>query len=188
MRNIDHRKERFERMQRNKISWLARKILSLGLSKRPPGFKNTRIPGGRVRELNVSRNYPGLKSIVIKRDDFGDAKSLIDTIRNMVEEHNRNPAERYALFKPHAYAISQELIAMAKTENPTINEVAKQNTERGKKMARKLEKHGLTREKLFQAVEELDSHPTPFVGTHRNFMVLGAKDGKLLLMPFLDIW
>ncbi len=88
--------------------------------------------GGRVRQMNVKRNFPKVE-VVIKRTHLGDfsAQRLIEIVRSTVRTHNQRARPRlYTLVAPTAYAISLHLIAMAKTEAPTVRDIIRR-TPRG---------------------------------------------------------
>ena len=88
---------------------------------------NTEVWGRRVRQMNISKNFPGV-NVVIKRAHDATSQQIIRIIENAVEEHDygqQNPGllsrllkrglkPSYELRKPFAYAISGDLIAMAK--------------------------------------------------------------------------
>ncbi|MDO8537726.1 MAG: hypothetical protein Q7S21_02475 [archaeon] len=86
------------------------------------------MPGYRVRQMNVSRNYPKAE-LVIKRahgkqNRLLSAEGTIRYVRTVVKNHNiRFSPKNYELIEPVAYPISKNLIAMAKTNAPQVNQV-----------------------------------------------------------------
>jgi hypothetical protein len=87
------------------------------------------LPGYRVRQLNVSRHFPktptgnaGLE-IVIKHTHDLTAEETLRQVRERVRKFNKHPNGLTFLLEPNAYAIGENLIAMAKTDAPTVEEV-----------------------------------------------------------------
>ncbi len=163
MKNIDHREKDPRRMAfpTDTVGW-----------------------GGRVREMNISRNFPDVK-LAMKRAHHGTARETIVEIRKRVESHNAEyKPQEYVLRMPYAYAISRDLIAMSKTNAPSLEEVVRQANPRGRKVLEMLQAQGFTLEKL-RAVSQLVVKRTGWRDT--NLLVVGTSKGKLLLLPLLDL-
>jgi hypothetical protein len=96
MKNIDHRKKRSAIFEE----------------------KDTRHWGGRIRQMNVSRNYPKTE-LVIKRAHTSNAIKTIESIQKKVRKFNETRSEHSILLMPKAYAIGKDLIAMSKINVPT---------------------------------------------------------------------
>ncbi|MFH1663538.1 MAG: hypothetical protein ABH986_01875 [archaeon] len=154
----------------------------------------TRYAGTRVRQLNVSRNFPGTE-LVVKRCDSGDAQSTVNAVKNLVRQHNlhfRNTS--YKIIMPKAYAINSNLIAMAKTNNPTVDEICdfdkKYRTKRGKSFFKKIQqeqaKRGikLTEEQLFDSAEKASANSGLYLS---HLVFLGYIKGKFIFVPLMDI-
>jgi len=165
--------------------------------------------GYRVRQMNVSRNYPGVE-LVIKKAHFSvAAKSEIKKIQKRVMRYNgktkrligiiknKGKKRNHVLREPIAYDIGNGLVAMAKTNKPSLSEVLgifKINddvsehriTARGTGFFRKLSReHGVTKAELKIGAKQV------FKGTRIhpvNIILLGAnKKGEFILMPFIDL-
>jgi len=162
--------------------------------------------GGRVRQMNVKRNYPELELVIKKSHHKPGAKNELIEIENRIDWHdwyvnkpNVNALNSYVLRKPIAYAIGNGLIAMAKTNKPTLNEVLGHvkglsleiieppATSRGKQFFRKLsKKHKFTKKQLAAATIQVCKlmHMNP-----RNILFLGVnKKGKFIFMPLVDLY
>jgi len=177
MKNIDHRKD---------------------LSKSNP--REIELPGRRIRQMNISRNYPNTE-LVIKRTHLYNAEKTIRKVKEAVRKHNQkfNP-KNYVLLEPEAYAISKHLIAMAKTDAPSLEEILGKRdiffwvkmwfpegkTERGKKFFEEMkEKYNVNETQLKEAylkAEKLTDWDTS------NLLLLGFENGKFVFMPLVDIF
>jgi hypothetical protein len=88
------------------------------------GWDSIHLFGGRVRELDVHRNYPELGQVIIKRVHEIEALRLIRLLRRTVDMHNgRYPNKSYTLRKPVAYAIGERYVAMRKVAYPSVAEI-----------------------------------------------------------------
>lgn len=172
MKNIDHRKDFPE---------------ARGIQK-----NSTHAWGRRVRELNISRNFPRTKSVVIKMAHSVGAEGTIKTLSEKVREHNKRfGKENYVLLEPKAYAINRDVLAMAKANNPNIHEIIgsgrwqEDKTRRGKIFFKKLKnKYNVSEEQLETAAEQVFER----TGIQRaNLLLLGFKKGKFIFMPLVDI-
>ncbi|MFQ5406525.1 MAG: hypothetical protein ACE5DI_05210 [Candidatus Micrarchaeia archaeon] len=148
-------------------------------------------PGQRVREMKVSRNYPGLELVLKRAHAFPGftgkdvARLTIIELNKIVRLHNQQCVpERYVLKPPYLYAVGRDLIAMAKTDSPTVNEVLFSGQ-------RFLEKHAVTKRQLRAALKEftkatMKSSKTS-ISSH-NLLVTGFKKGKFVFMPLADLF
>jgi hypothetical protein len=133
-----------------------------------PDF-NSRGEGKRVREFNAKKNFPET-NVVIKRDNEFSPSDTIEKISRIVQLHNSRHEGKtalilrffglkqklpYELRQPFAYDIGHGLIAMAKTESPSLDEIIwleESQTPRGKSRFNELQKqHGFTFEDLRKA-------------------------------------
>lgn len=176
MKNIDHRSD----LRNNSI-------------------ESTSTWGRRVRQMDVSKNYPKTE-LVIKRthkksvsDSDSNARRTVSFIRGMVKKHNsKYGAESgYVLIVPKAYAIRKDLIAMAKTDCPSIEEITgnpEDRTQRGKMFFEKIqEKYGVTEQQLddkFNLLWRRIRRAEPDKG---NIVLLGYKKGAFIFMPLVDL-
>jgi hypothetical protein len=153
-------------------------------------------PGGRVREFDVSRNYPKLGKIIFKRTHNRTAQWEINAVQEVVKKHNQMfSPNNYVLKVPRAYAISDKLVVMAKANFPSISEIisSKQvlQTTRGKDFFNSLseKKDGV---KNFQnAVSELKTNVSLMTGTEfrgDHFIVVGFKKGQFIFVPLIDVY
>lgn len=175
MENVDHRKGGlFTRNRRDVLQW-----------------------GGRVRQLNVSKNFPGVE-VVVKRDDGDNAKGTLAAISREVDAYELQQSEpsnaEFILRRPYAYAISDKLIAMAKTDKPNIREILGDKTpyynkggatQRGRTFFSKLKKeHQVSEEQLITAVRALSLKTNLTAG---NVIVAGVENGKFVFIPLADL-
>lgn len=172
MRNIDHR------MRSRKICYAPSQR---EIKKNP---RNTENMLGRVRQMNVSRNFPKTE-LVIKRTHY-PANWTIKELRDRVICHNLNfKPKNYKLLTPELYEISPMLVAMQKTSVPSIHEILFSKTPRGKKFFAELaEKHAVTKKQLLSAIYDV-SLRTGLHGT--NILLLGYKNKKFQFMPLADL-
>ncbi len=143
--------------------------------------KVTNKPGRRVRQMNVSRNYPKIE-LVIKRVHAGTAKRTIAKIGEKVKQHNHGFSPvNYVLVAPHAYPIARYLVAMHKSNAPTIDEAM-----------------GARREELLKKSVRWDVGMAHFELAQRmvcerakisrqHMLFLGYRKGKFIFMPLLDL-
>jgi len=174
MKNIDHRQDR--------TPWIPK--------------EDSYEYGRRVRQMNVSRNYPETE-LVIKRvhpttwSPYITAKQTIDRLRALVKGDNQQQAKPkgYELRMPEAYAIGEDLIAMAKTDHPSVEEMIGighlDKTDRGGKLLRELKrKHRIDEYDLVKANDEVRAR----TGIQpANLLVLGYENGKFVFMPLVDL-
>ncbi len=184
MRNIDPRKDHPDRLIKNPL--------------------DTNEWGSRVRQMNISRNFPGVKLVIkkheIRKGNFDSKQPAVDLVNDMydvIDLHNSQDVERkYELVKPNLYAIGPNLIAMAKTRRPILDEVVgldqfRKPSARGLKVLATLkEKHGIKREDISSAYLDLmdwsQNHKFQFFAG--NMLFLGVKKGKFQFMPLADDW
>lgn len=150
----------------------------------PPGF---RVRGVTFfsRFKDGSRNYSQYK-IVIKRTHYHSAREEINEIRNRVRIVNKQNHSQFIVLMPKAHAISNGLIAMKEVNFPSVVEMFQGNaiTLRAKLMVDRLNKLGINSEKLFNAAQDAARS----LGMDKsNLMVLGAKNGKVVFMPLIDL-
>ncbi|MFH1895343.1 MAG: hypothetical protein ABIJ74_02035 [archaeon] len=159
---------------------------------------------GRVRQMNVSKDYSGVE-LVIKRthNTKGFSSTELNDIQRMVKAHNERIKRfgkeneiKYVLREPIAYDIGNDLVAMAKTNKPSLREILgpfkdvgnpNKLTLRGIQFFRKLsKKHNVTRKQLAIAAEQV-SKETGIGQT--NILLLGVnKKGKFIFMPLFDVY
>ncbi len=87
------------------------------------------IPGGRVRQANVGRNFPKINEIIIKRAHgrfvgSGNAKEIVNYLKKAVLEHNRIHGDKdYYLLKPIAYHVGKDFVLMAKANKFSAEQI-----------------------------------------------------------------
>ncbi|MFH0954906.1 MAG: hypothetical protein V1777_02285 [Candidatus Micrarchaeota archaeon] len=149
---------------------------------------DTQYPSRRVRQMNISRNYPST-SLVIKRADNASAQEVIDFVKQKVRKHNKKFGTKdYILLEPRAYAISQDLIAMAKTRAPNVADILYGGEGTGaatlffdnlcKKNQSRISKKNLSQ------VTGTISRRTNWA--RHNILLLGFSKGKFVFMPLVD--
>ena len=135
---------------------------------------------------------------MIKRAHDGSAKEHKKTVQQKVREHNQNYAKIetiYVLLMPKAHVISEDLIAMAKTNAPSVIEIlgckawrrlksGRQRTARGQKFFQELQaKHGVTKKQLREAATRLEERTGIYWG---NILLLRVENRKFVFMPLVD--
>jgi hypothetical protein len=156
--------------------------------------------GERVREMNISRTFPGVK-LVIKRNHFGTAADTIRRIRKTVNEHNSQFGNdpRYKIVILPAEALNGEYIAMPKVNAVRVSEIINfhyaenyfdKRTARGKKYFQKLKKEfGVTEQQLKKAAQLLQDRTETGVCIHpANTFLLGLEDGRFVFMSHADTY
>ncbi len=188
MKNIDPRQNDFARKNIFKVP-----------------SKDTYVWGGRIRQMNISRNYPGVKLVIKKMHaDMRGANTELREIQLRVRNYNELIKKKgipkdlnFVLREPIAYDLGNNLVAMAKTNKPNLNEILgdiklkphiieASPTTKGRQFFRKLsKKHGFTKKQLEQAAkqvyEKIDIMPS-------NILLLGVKNGKFIFMPLIDLY
>ncbi len=144
----------------------------------------TYLWGRRVRQMNVAKNYPGIR-LVIKRVHGYPAEETIRRLHEKVDEHRKRlPGAEYALQKPHAYAIGHDLVAMAGTNAPSVEELYYRPSDRGQKAIARLLKRGFSEEGIRTAAHAA----AEAMGTgYRNIVLAGSRRGKLVFVPLADL-
>ncbi len=176
MKNIDHRRNDPEIKQ----------LLALNP-------KNISSAGGRVREMDVSKQFPGIKLVIKKIHVAPNSIKEINEIKKIVKSHNKSfEPENYVLREPIAYALGNGLVAMAKTNKPNLDEILGSNgkTIRGQEFFRKLKKkHRVTKTQLNEAFGRFYRRTkTKYIDfPTRNILLLGVKNGKFVFMPLVDL-
>lgn len=156
--------------------------------------------GRRVRQMNVSRNFP-LTGLVIKRvHSSATALDQLDGIKKAVQHIREQKPTRVEIREPIAYALGNKLVGMAYANYPSIEEMigrrfgCKQDESvRGQKFLRLLKKrYGITQDDLqlaYDEVETLLNQANPlYDGGARNLLCTGVKNKKFVLVPLIDLW
>ncbi len=142
--------------------------------------------GGRVRQMNVSRNFSGFK-VVLKRTHASNAKAIISTVKNLIKLHNKGfKPKHYSLSCLEAYSVGKNVILMETCTAPSIKEILEWNSR--SKRGQKFLKENLdgSTESLRTAWNELEANltqtvnsrnPWQYIVANNNVLVLG-RDGK----------
>ncbi|MCX6799044.1 MAG: hypothetical protein NTW59_03050 [Candidatus Diapherotrites archaeon] len=146
--------------------------------------------GHRVRELNVSRNFPGNR-LVIKALDWPmgmkrpTAKEFVSELRRIAADHNKKyPNEDYTLLAPPVKAVGKELVAMPWLRAPSIQDLFPPKGEARTKesavfLERFKEQTGVSEQRLLTAAGKASQR----VGNElHNIWVLGVRRGKIIFM------
>jgi hypothetical protein len=144
----------------------------------------------RVRQMNISSSFPGVGRVVIKRAHPAGltgpevARQVIEEMKRRVRKHNAGPApDKYVLLAPHAYAISDDLIAMAHTDSLNLAE-AFGKSRAAVALRKKLSAEGIRLRHIREICSEVEEKSN-ISGYH--LVVTGTRDGKLVLVPLLDL-
>jgi hypothetical protein len=161
--------------------------------------------GNQVRFLNVSRRYPKIGRIVIKRDDNNPSGHLTLTqLKKIVQKHNKEHQEKtnnYLLRAPTAHHIGGLFIAMAEAQYPSLHEILGfgpreknekkedrekiQQTPRGRVLLSELTQNkNISRKQLIEIMETVVKRTGL---PPRNIALIGIQKGKPILMPLVDI-
>jgi hypothetical protein len=162
---------------------------------KPEEFARAEIQGSRVRQLNISRNYPKKASgkpgveLVIKHAHTDNAKITLDTVGRKVREFNKevkNPG--FFFVAPKAYVVGKRLIAMSKTEAPTIEELIVSSDPRAIKIVNDLSgKLNISPKKLILTIHNAAEMIGDYTNISRgDIFVMGVKNGKLVYMAAPD--
>ncbi len=171
LENVDHRKK-MSILEKNVIKELKKEGLKAFFTK--PGKIDSRFVGGRVRELNVSRNFPGVR-VILKRIHSSTALKTIQRIKGKVQEYNKTvSAKNHEVVMPDVHLLAENLVAMQEIKGL-----------RGKALTETLKKNKIPRVKYYlelgKACNLLRILPDQmeFVGMHK---------GKLVFMPLIDLF
>ena len=147
----------------------------------------------RVKVISVKRQFPQVGEVVIKKVHGGaTAQETIDVINFRVKFHNeRFKPKNYMLLKPNAYAIGEDLVAMAKTDAPAVAEILSVGesygdvTNRGTEFFERLKKkYEIQQGQLRKAADEVRRRTNI---AYCNLLLLGYQNGKFIFMPLVDI-
>lgn len=138
----------------------------------------------KIREMDVSKNYPEIGVIVLKRTEALDAKQKLNLIHKLINFHNTNHNPTYySLKKPIAYPLGERYILMAKTEKPSLEEVLAGSTRRAKTFMDQLSTEGANLAMLKQAKIELEKN----IGyLPKDIFIIDFKEGKFIFMPYIE--
>jgi hypothetical protein len=151
--------------------------------------------GGRIRSINVKRNYPQVGELVLKYSHDNTAREVVDMIGKEVKACIKKNPRTFNICKPYVYPVSTNIIAMAKTNYPSIEEAIQlfsdtPPTQRGRKFISNLAKENKKKIKEIEselkiAVDELERKTHLYPG---NILVTGYAKGKFMFMPLADMW
>ncbi|MDD5163906.1 MAG: hypothetical protein PHD95_06925 [Candidatus ainarchaeum sp.] len=155
-----------------------------GKTRTEPGAAIT--AGERVRQLQVSRRHPNLE-LALKHTHAGfTAQKTIEGIRAMVQKHNieHRPGD-YELKMPFLYAVAPRIIAMVKTNCPSLDEILLEKTKRGIDFFEKIRAtHNVTEGQLRKARDALLQR----TGLKPdNVLLADFKNGKFIFFPIGDL-
>jgi|SRR3989338_4280595 len=170
---------------------------------------DTKSWGGRVRKMNVSRNYPHT-SLVLKRTHWRGAKPTITGLRRrvrihnalattakaigkIVSRHNRLFRPRaYRLLVPTAYAIGKDLVAMHHAEFVNVEEIVGLHndpwdsigtTERGRQLFLHMAEKGANIDTLRRICEQVYRRTGI---QHMDLLITGFENNQFVLLPLID--
>jgi hypothetical protein len=140
----------------------------------------------RVREIDVSKNYPKVGKVILKVIDNGSKEVLFFKLDNFKKVKVKGALIRH----PKIYLINDEMFVMAKTNFPSVMECFSSystgGTKRGSDFIKKeLKKSKITREEFEKKASEVCDKLG--VG-YRNLLFLGIKKEKPAFMPLPDIY
>lgn len=124
-----------------------------------------------------------------------NASKLIEFITKKVQLYNKKWKGKdssvknieYELHLPHAYALSETSIMMAKTTAPTLQEVLDQKTDRAKAMQVDWEQNGLDVQRMMWKLRYVGQDIALNVDIRMdNLFVMVSKTGKIDLYPIPD--
>jgi hypothetical protein len=153
-----------------------------------PHQRNTGHSHQRLRQMDISRNYPGVE-LVLKRPhgntsgNWISAQEVITEMGRSVKSFNeRFKPKHFELMPPIAYAVGPDLIAMAKTQNPTLRAVFDGEGKNAIRVQKALLKKGITSQDLYHMTEDLR---TEFSSYH---LFIFFKKGKIVFIPVVDLY
>jgi len=172
--------------ERKIVDHRAIKLVGKGINFRETKEKGTRV---RLAKLKIKGKW---FEVVLKKMHRLPAKKVIEIINETVKYHNLNYAgeKRFRVVAPKAVVIAKDVVAMTRTNAPSIEEILGDNfgggkTKRGQAQFGKIKKmHRTTEKQLFDMAKDFFDR----TGIHRsNLLLLGAdKTGKLVFMPLVD--
>lgn len=170
-----------------------RRLINFGLKPNP---KNTKEWGGRVRQMNVSRNFFGTDLIIKRVQDapvkklvesttrirFLTAQKTIDVIKKKIEKYNKKYKSKTTdVIMPDAHAINNKLIAMQKIDGVTS---ITGNSPEKKFFRQLLKKNNISKTKYYLEKRKVCFRSgIPF----DQLAFVGIKKGKLVFMPLMDL-
>ena len=170
------------------------------LSKRGISRKSTAEWGTRVREIDVSRNFPSVGKVVVKRVHSCSgspllARTTIEKVKKDVQRHNRsyNP-KNYRLLYPRAYEVGTDLVLMSKTKFPSVTEILgsaqDEPTRRGKSFFKGLAKTQRVNESVFhnellEAAKQVSSRTNIDL---YNLLLVGYEKRQFVFVPLVDLF
>ena len=164
--------------------------------------------GYRVRALTVSRNYPEIGEIAVKRTHTASAPAEIRIISSIVRKHNKIVKKAsYVLKTIKPEALGQKLILMRRLDFPTIKEILGSTTsrnrvtERGRQFFARLNKmHRVSKKDLERAFIELERNMAyvrsiadskgellEWRFSRDQFFLAGFEKGKFVFVPVIDL-
>lgn len=169
--------------------------------KRQERKENTHLDdwGFRVREMDVSRNFPEIGKVVVKRIHAQETvPKITESLKNFLNDHLKNPAKTYSLIYPQFYQLNKNHLIMQRTNLPTLSEfflssanvsfsTFKFQTRKSKKFYKKLQKrNGFNDIEFISATQELHRRARTTKNTYRNFILIDYKKGQFVFMPLPD--
>ncbi|MEE9323338.1 MAG: hypothetical protein V3U72_02210 [Candidatus Aenigmarchaeota archaeon] len=163
---------------------------------------NTNWYGYRVREMNVSRQFPGTELVLKRCHDF-TAEETIKGILKRVRTHNKkyNP-KNYSLTEPKVYPIGENIVAMSKIEGISFYDWSSMGGDGGDNfdieykthILRKFEKEEITQKRISKASEEIRTNFESVDFDYdegdivANMIIYGRRGNKLLVVPAIDMY
>jgi hypothetical protein len=153
------------------------------------------FPGGRVRVIDVSKQYPEIGKVVLKWDENpSGAKHTYDTLTQVVDHYNKHGTRSDSFHSfdhyPHhvemakGHVIGDRIIAMRYTELPTAREVMSGDSPRGNDFFEKVLKNlGITRNDVRAAAHDYGRTTNIDSG---NIYVKGAERGRIHFIQAID--
>lgn len=155
--------------------------------------------GYSIRSLNVSRNYPKIKDVVVKRlhDHSNSSKKFsnhLNYFKKLVKNiNNSERANEFVFLNPIAYKVGGDFVAMAKADHPSLFEIMAAEPNRFDEKPTKRGKKAYDQLKKANKLDLVFSHASYFLIDFRmveaNILFLGfSKQGKPVYVPLFDMF
>jgi len=142
--------------------------------------------GRRVREMDVSGNFPNLKTVIVKVTDAHPAKTEIARVKGVVQAHNAKfKPKNYELRMLPAEEIGKDLVAMPKVNAPSLEELRQNRTKRARNFQNRAKKAGFSVKEVLLAGRTLGKRTS---SKEDRILFLGVKGRRFVFTLLIDTY